>query len=161
MTTMDLTLEAAEADLDALQAQQRTWTERRAQLAADLDALHAQAGEQALAGTSTTEIAERLARLGTEGQIADRAVQALDTKIQEATRAAQRARIADYQVQAAQLREQAAHLRAEAEPHLVALERIEGVRPALERARSQRLEEQAHRLELGAEELAFRLEHPR
>ena len=48
MTTMDLTLEAAEAETARLQAQQRTWTERRAHLAADLDALHAQALELVL-----------------------------------------------------------------------------------------------------------------
>ncbi len=158
---MDLTLEAAEAETARLQAQQRTWTERRAQLAADLDALHAQAGEQALAGTSTTALAERLARLGTEGQIADRALHALDTKIQEATRAAQRARIADHARQAAQLREQAATIRAQAAPLLDEIEKLEGVRPTLADARSQRLEQQAYRLDLNTEELAFRLEHTR
>ena len=161
MTTMELTLDTAEAEMARLQEQQRTWTEKRAQLGTTLDALHAQAGEKALAGTSTTDIAERIARMGTEVQIADRALHALDTKIQEAKRAAQRARIADYQVQAAQLREQAATIRAQAAPLLDEIEKIEGVRPTLVGARSQRLEEQAHRLELGAEELAFRLEHPR
>ncbi len=155
---MDLTLEAAEAETARLQAQQRTWTERRAQLAADLDALHAQAGEQALAGTSTTEIAERIARMGTEVQIADRALQALDLKIQDATRAAQRARIADLRAQASAKRQAAAAISMEAALHLEALERIEGTRPTFAQARSLGLHHEADRIDRSIEWLESRLE---
>ena len=54
-------------------------------------------------------------------------------------------RIADYKAQAAQLREQAAAIRAAAEPLLLELEKLEGVRPMWGRSRSIALEEQAHR----------------
>ncbi len=161
MSTMELTHDAAQAEVTRLLEQQREWTRKREQLGADLALLQGHAGEQALAGDSTAEIADRITRMQTEVQIADRALQALDTKIDEAKRVTRHARIADERARAAQLREQAAAIRAEAEPHMAALERIEGVRPMLGRCKSQLLEEKAHRFDLGAEYQQFQLENPR
>ena len=160
MSTMELTHDAAQAEVTRLLAQQREWTRKREQLETDLALVQAHAGEQALAGVDTGDIADRIARLQTEAQIADRALQALDTKIDEAKRVTRHARIADERQHAAQLREQAAAIRAEAEPHMAALERIEGVRPEFGRCTSQLLEEEADRYEIGAEHLEFRMEHP-
>ncbi len=123
--------------------------------------LQGHAGEQALAGDSTAEIADRITRMQTEAQIADRALQALDTKIEEAKRVTRHARIADERARAAQLREQAAAIRAEAEPLLLELEKLEGVRPEFGRAaRSVQLKFAADRWEIGAEYQQFRLENP-
>ncbi len=87
--------------------------------------------------------------------------QVLERQADDQARQARIQRIADQKRQAADLRTQAAAIRAEAEPHLAALERIEGVRPTLSRARSDALDMQAHRLDLHTEELEWRLEHPR
>ncbi len=87
--------------------------------------------------------------------------QVLERQADEQRRQQRIQRIADERAQAAQLREQAAAIRAEAEPHLLALEAIEGVRPVFGRSRSVFLEEQAHRLDLSAERLEFQLEHGR
>ncbi len=163
MTTMELpTHDAAQAEVDRLHEQHNEWTDRRAALVAELEATRHAAGADALAGKSTAEIAERITRLQTEVQIADRALQALDTKIDEAKRVTRYARIADERAQAAQMREQAAAIRAEAEPLLLELERIEGVRPEFGRnARSVQLEFAADRWEIGAEHQQFQLENPR
>ena len=161
MTTMELTHDAAQAEVTRLLAQQREWTQKREQLETDLALLQAHAGEQALAGVDTGDIADRIARLQTEAQIADRALQVLDTKLSEAKRVTRHARIADNRTQAAQLREQAAAIRAEAEPHMAALERIEGVRPEFGRCTSQLLEEEADRFDMSVSYLEFQLEHPR
>ncbi len=161
MSTMELTHDAAQAEVDRLHEQHNEWTHRRAALAAELEATRYAAGADALAGKSTAEIAERITRLQTETQIADRALQVLDTKLDEAKRLTRHARIADDRARAVQLREEAAAIRAEAEPHLAALERIESVRPNLGRSRSQQLEDHAYRLELNAEELEFRMRNPR
>jgi len=85
--------------------------------------------------------------------------QVLERQADEQRRQERIQRIADYQAQATQLREQAEAIRAEAEPHLAALERLEGVRPVLGRSRSQQLEDEAHRLDFGVEHQQFRLEH--
>ena len=158
MTSMELTHDAAQAEVTRLLEQQREWTRKRQQLETDLAMLQALAGEQALAGDSTAEIADQITRLQTEAQIADRALQALDTKIDEAKRVTRHARIADNRTQAAQLREQAAAIRAEAEPHMAALERIEGVRPEFGRCTSQLLEEEADRFDMSVSYLEFQLE---
>ena len=162
MSTMELTHDAALAEVTRLLEQQREWTRKRDQLGTDLAMLQAHAGEQALAGDSTAEIADRITRMQTEAQIADRALQALDTKIGEAKRVTRIARIADERARAAQMREQAAAIRAEVEPLLLELERIEGVRPEFGRnARSVQLEFAADRWENGADYQQFQLENPR
>ena len=109
MSTMEFpTHDAAQAEVDRLHEQHNEWTQRRAALAAELEATRHAAGADALAGKSTAEIAERITRMQTEAQIAERALQALDTKIDEAKRVTRHARIADERQHAAQLREQAA-----------------------------------------------------
>ncbi len=158
MTTVELTYEAAQAETARLAEEQGRWTEKRAQLAADLDALQARAGADALAGTSTTTIAERIRGMETEVQIADRALQAIDLQQHEAGQVAQRARIAELRAQAAAKREQAAAISAEAEPHLAALERIEGTRPYFEQSRSLALHREADHIDRSIEWLESRLE---
>lgn len=159
---MELTYEAAQAETQRLAEQRQSLTDKHAALQASLEATQASAGEAVLAGTSTTKIVEQIGRMQTELQITERALQALGLKEHEARQREQRARIADLRRQAVENREQAAAIRAEAEPYLAALERIEGVRPELgQYARSERLEYQAHRIDLNTEELAFRMEPPR
>ncbi len=53
MSTMELTHDAAQAELTRLLEQQREWTRKREQLGTDLALLQAHAGEQARASTST------------------------------------------------------------------------------------------------------------
>ena len=69
-----------------------------------------------------------------------------------------RARIAELRAQAAEKRAQAVAISAQAAPHLDALERIEGTRPAFAQARSMGLHHEADHIDRSIEWLESRLE---
>ena len=157
MTTMDLTLEAAEAETARLQESQQQWTDKRAVLVQALTELEANAGQAALAGESTATLADQISRLHSEIRIAEQAIAALAGQQQQAEQAVQLARIVDERKRALERFQAAAALRDQAEPHLRALEDVEGVRFSHPHPRSARIEQEGYRWLYHANEQAFRL----
>lgn len=152
MTTMELTYEAAQTETARLQEQQQVWTEKRAQLQAELEEMQANATEAALAGVSTSTIAERISQIQMEIPIAGRALQALEGQQKEAKRAEGLAYTEQLRQQVVDLQAKAAALRAEAEPHFQAIERIQGVRPWFQNGREFDLEMRADMIQRSVEE---------
>ena len=87
------TVEAAQAELDAIAAQESEWTARRATLAATLPGRERGAAGEALAGTATAKLSAELGRLRDEIGMAEGALALLVTRREVAT---YRVRLADY-----------------------------------------------------------------
>jgi multidrug efflux pump subunit AcrA (membrane-fusion protein) len=98
-----------------------------------------------------------MSRRQSQIRIAAQALVALEAQQQQADVAAQLARIVETRQQALERFQEAAALRAQVQPHLDAIEAIEGVRYYHHNPRSARLEQQADRELVHAEYLAFRL----
>ena len=145
------------AAVERLQEHQQQWTDKRAVLVQALTELEANAGQAALAGESTATLADQLSRLQSEIRIAEQALAALAGQQQQADQAVQLARIVDERQRALERFQAAAALREQAEPHLQALEEVEGVRFSHPHPRSARLEQEGYRWLYHAEEQAFRL----
>ncbi len=151
------TYEEALAEVERLQQQQQEWIAKRAALEQSLAELEGNAGQAALAGESTATLADEMSRLQSQIRIAAQALVALEAQQQQADVAAQLARIVETRQQALERFQEAAALRAQVQPHLDAIEAIEGVRYYHHNPRSARLEQQADRELVHAEYLAFRL----
>jgi phosphoglycolate phosphatase-like HAD superfamily hydrolase len=87
------TLAEAQAELDAIAAQESEWTARRATLAGQLAGRERGAAGAALAGTATAKLSAELGRLRDELGMAEGALALLVTRREVAT---YRVRLADY-----------------------------------------------------------------
>ena len=154
---MTITYEDALAEIERLQQQVQQWGAKRAALTQALETLEANAGHAALAGEPTAKLADQLSRLEAEIRIANQALVALAEQQAQADVAARLARIIESRQQALTCFQEAAAVRAQAEPHLAALEAIEGGRFAHPTPRSARLEMAGQRWLEGAEQQAFQL----
>ena len=149
--------EAAQAEVGRLQAQHQHWIDKRAALVTSLETLEAGAGQAALAGEPTNMLADQMSRLESEIRIVDQALVALTEHQQQAHVAALLARIVHERQQALDLLHQAAALRGQVQPHLNAIEALEGVRYYHHQPRTVRLEEEADRWLRQAERQVFAL----
>lgn len=124
MTTYD----EAQAALDALEAKQTSWEQKRDQIAAARNDLQRSAGAMALEGGNTGKIADQLSRLTSEYEIATSALATLDTQVAAARIDASLARIADERAKAVAVLQEGAEKEAAIKPHLDAIEALTGLR---------------------------------
>jgi len=148
---------AANNEVTRLTTQQQSWTEKRAQLVRTIADVKANAGASALAGTSTSKMADQVSRLHAEVEITDQALATLASQMEHAKAAVTLARIDDTRRRVVELSHEAQAAVAAAKPHLDALEVLEGVRYAHPRSKVAGLELDLNRQVLFAEHLEHRL----
>ena len=148
---------AAHNEVTRLTTQQQSWTEKRAQLVRTITEVKANAGASALAGMSTSKMADQVSRLHAEVEITDQALATLASQMEHAKAAVTLARIDDTRRRVVELSHEAQAAVAAAKPHLDALEVLEGVRYFHPRSKVARLELELNRQVLFAEHLEHRL----
>jgi len=148
---------AAHNEVTRLTTQQQSWTEKRAQLVRTITEVKANAGASALAGMSTSKMADQVSRLHAEVEITDQALATLASQMEHAKAAVTLARIDDTRRRVVELSHEAQAAVAAAKPHLDALEVLEGVRYFHPRSKVAGLELDLNRQMLFAEYLEDRL----
>ena len=148
---------AAHNEVTRLTTQQQSWTEKRAQLVRTIAEVKANAGVSALAGMSTSKMADQVSRLHAEVEITDQALATLASQMEHAKAAVTLARIDDTRRWVVELSHEAQAAVAAAKPHLDALEVLEGVRYFHPRSKVAGLELDLNRQMLFAEYLEDRL----
>ena len=119
---------AAHNEVTRLQVEAESWAQKRAQLARTIAEVKANAGASALAGMSTSKMADQVSRLHADVEITDQALATLASQMEHAKAAAILARIDDTRRRVVELSHEAQAAVAAAKPHLDALEVLEGVR---------------------------------